>query len=62
MQDRKKDIKPRNKNNQPHGYWEAYWTDGTLYYKYFYVNGIVYGYSQLYETYDLYVIKEYYAR
>jgi len=59
MQDKKKDITPRNKNNQPHGYWQSYWTDGTLYYKCFYVNGIVYGYSQLYETNGK---KTYYAR
>lgn len=57
-----KDIRSRNNKGQAHGYWEVYWTDGTLYYKYYVLNSMVYGYSQLYETNELYVIKEYYAR
>lgn len=40
----------------PHGYWELYFDDGTLYYKCFFVNDIKLGFSQLYNT------KEYYAR
>jgi hypothetical protein len=58
----KKDIRSRNDKGQAHGYWEVYWNDGTLYYKCFYVNNIEYGYSQLYETNEVYDIKEYYAR
>ena len=55
MQD-KKNIEPRNNKGQRHGYWELYWTDGTLFYNVFYVNNIKLGFSQLYNT------KEYYAR
>ena len=57
-----KDIRPRNDKGQAHGYWEVYWTDGTLYYKYYVLNNMAYGYSQLYETNEVYGIKEYYAR
>lgn len=62
MQDNKKDIRSRNDKGQAHGYWEVYWNDGTLYYKCFYVNNIIYGYSQLYETYEPNGKKTYYAR
>ena len=46
MQNRKKDIRPRNINIQPHGYWEIYHrTTNNLWFKNFYVNGIEYGYN-----------------
>jgi hypothetical protein len=57
-----KDIRSRNDKGQAHGYWEVYWNDGTLYYKYYVLNSMAYGYSQLYETNELHVIKEYHAR
>jgi len=57
-----KDIRSKNDKGQAHGYWEVYWNDGTLYYKYYVLNSMAYGYSQLYETNELHVIKEYHAR
>lgn len=46
MQDNK-DITPY-KNGIPHGYWETYWDKTNLWYKCFYVNSTLYGYSLLY--------------
>jgi antitoxin component YwqK of YwqJK toxin-antitoxin module len=43
-----KDITPRNENNQPHGYWESYFSDGQLNYKGNYVNGKPHGYWDSY--------------
>jgi antitoxin component YwqK of YwqJK toxin-antitoxin module len=43
-----KNIKPRNENNQPHGYFEYYYDNGELYYKGNYVNGIRHGYWEGY--------------
>jgi len=34
-------------NNKKHGYWEMYWNNNKQWYKAFYVNGSVYGYSEL---------------
>jgi antitoxin component YwqK of YwqJK toxin-antitoxin module len=45
-----KDIKPRNENNQPHGYWEQYHVNGQLWYKGNYVNGIRHGYWEQYHV------------
>jgi hypothetical protein len=42
----KKNIQPRNKNNEAHGYWETYWTNDNLCYKCFYVNDIMFGFQQ----------------
>ncbi len=33
----KKDIKPRNKDGKPHGYWEEYHSNGNLLYKEYYL-------------------------
>ena len=38
-----KNIMPRNKYGEPHGYWEVY-LDGTLWYKGNYINGRQDGY------------------
>jgi REP element-mobilizing transposase RayT len=61
VQDNKKNITPFN-HKGAHGYWESYWKDGTLSYRGFYVNHVRYGYSQLYETNEVYGRKEYYAK
>jgi hypothetical protein len=53
VQNKKKDITPYN-HKGAHGYWESYCKDGTLSYSGFYVNHVRYGYSQLYETNELY--------
>ena len=42
-----KDIIPRNKDGQRHGYWEVYW-DGTLWYKGNFINGDYDGYWDRY--------------
>jgi antitoxin component YwqK of YwqJK toxin-antitoxin module len=43
-----KNIKPINENNQPHGYWELYYSNGQLMYKGNYVNGKAHGYWESY--------------
>jgi antitoxin component YwqK of YwqJK toxin-antitoxin module len=43
-----KNITPINENNQPHGYWEHYFSNGQLYYKGNYVNGNRHGYWEYY--------------
>ena len=47
MQDRKKDIRPKNNKGIPHGYWEIYRNSNTLWNKCFYVNEIEYGYEEI---------------
>ena len=48
MQDNKKNIRQRNDKGIPHGYWEVYWEEtNEIWYSKFYVNGSVYGYSEL---------------
>jgi len=44
----KKVITSFNEKNQRHGYWELYWTNGKIFYKRFYVNGIENGYEEYY--------------
>ena len=57
MQNKKKDIGPRNNKEQKHGYWEVYYPNTNyLYYKCFYVNDVIYGYGITFKE------KEYYAR
>ena len=41
-------ITPRNENNQPHGYWERYYSNGQLMYKGNYVDGKPHGYWEEY--------------
>ena len=60
MQDNK-DIRPRNNKKIPHGYWKIYWNN-KLWYKRFYVNGVMYGYSNLYSPEGTLTYKRYYAR
>jgi len=43
-----KDIKPYNENNQRHGYWEEYHSNGQLWHKGNYVNGKEHGYWEGY--------------
>jgi len=45
---KKKDITPLNENNQPHGYWESYYSNGNLSYKGNYVDGKEHGYWEEY--------------
>jgi hypothetical protein len=40
-----KNIQPKNKKNNPHGYWEVYLGKNKLWYKCFFVNGFIYGYD-----------------
>jgi antitoxin component YwqK of YwqJK toxin-antitoxin module len=35
----KQDKAPKNKQSQPHGYWESYYLDGQLWFKGNYING-----------------------
>ena len=44
----KKNIAPRNEKGESHGYWECYYSNGQLYYKGNYVNGIKDGYWEEY--------------
>ena len=46
----KKDKTPLNKKGQPHGYWEDYYSNGQLWYKGNYVNGIRHGYWESYRA------------
>lgn len=66
MQDRNKDIRSRNDKGQAHGYWEVYWKNNInkQWYKSFYVNGSVYGYSEINPTSitNNHINKEYRAR
>ena len=54
-----KDITPRNKKALPHGLWEMYYNNGSLYYKGFYDNGKLVGYSESYWNKEL-RYKQYY--
>lgn len=65
-----KDIKPINDKGQAHGCWETYWNDGTLWYKCFYVNDVIYGYvnwnmfgyNEAYQSTGELIHKIYYAK
>lgn len=57
-----KDIRPRNNKKIPHGCWEVYWHNNNLWYKCFYVNGVIYGYSNSYSPEGTLIYKTYYAR
>jgi antitoxin component YwqK of YwqJK toxin-antitoxin module len=48
MKNKNKDIKPYNENNQRHGYWEGYYSNGQLECKGNYVNGNQHGYWERY--------------
>ena len=43
-----KNIEPRNKKGQRHGYWELYYSNGSRMIKSFYNNGKPHGYSEYY--------------
>ena len=45
---KKENITQVNENNQPHGYWETYWSNGNLDYKGNYVDGKKHGYWEEY--------------
>lgn len=45
-------ITPKNDKNQPHGFWEMYWNDGTLRVKNYHQNGELIGYYEDYNFYD----------
>jgi len=55
-----KDITPRNDNNQAHGYWEYYWTNGKLHFKCVYINGKVNGFEDYYWSDGKITYKRYY--
>lgn len=44
------------------GYWERYWTHDKLWFKTNYINGKIYGFLEVYSTYNNLLRKEYYAR
>jgi antitoxin component YwqK of YwqJK toxin-antitoxin module len=46
----KKDKMPTNNQDQPHGYWESYWSNGQLRYKGNYINGKEDGYWEVYHS------------
>lgn len=46
---RKKSIIPLNKQDQPHGYCEIYFSNENLWYKGYYDNGKIYGYWEMYD-------------
>jgi len=57
----KKDIKPKNDKDQPHGYWELYYDNGKLHYKCLYINGKENGFEEWYSYSSRYTnIKNYY--
>ena len=58
MQD--KNLRPYNKNGNPHGYWETYWPE--LWYKCYYVNWDLFGYIEAYYRTGKLIHKSYYAR
>jgi antitoxin component YwqK of YwqJK toxin-antitoxin module len=41
-------MNQRNENNERHGYWEHYYSDGTLMFKGYYINGKANGYWKEY--------------
>ena len=47
-----KDITPRNKKRQPHGYWKGYYGSGNLWYKCFYTNSEEIGYEEYCDNFD----------
>ena len=57
---KKKDIKPRNNKNQPHGYWETYWSNGELWYKGNFKDGKKDGYWEFYHDNGELACKGYY--
>ena len=48
-----KNITPRNKKGLPHGYWEVYWSNDSLWYKGFYDNCKRVGYLESYWNKEL---------
>ena len=48
----KKDITPRNKKGKKHGYWERYYSNGSIAYKRFYYNDKKVGYEEWYFNND----------
>jgi antitoxin component YwqK of YwqJK toxin-antitoxin module len=44
----KQNITPHNDNNLPHGYYEEYFSNGQIWYKGTYINGIITGYWKYY--------------
>jgi len=57
-----KNIKPRNSDGQPHGYWEWYWPNGNLWYKGTHLNGQAHGYWEVYYYNGTLNYKAFYAR
>lgn len=55
-----KDIKPYNKKNKRHGYWEIYHYDGNLEYKGNYINGKPIGYFEVYHRNKSLLYKRFY--
>ena len=53
---------PRNKKGEPHGLWELYNIDGTIWYKRNYINGEQFGYYEYFYGDNRNANKIYYAR
>ena len=47
-----KNITQHNQKGLPHGYWEWYWSNGSVMYKCFYNNGKEVGYEEFYSWSD----------
>ena len=47
-----KNIMPYNENRKAHGYWEWYYTNGSLWFKRFYNNNKIVGYEEHYYCSD----------
>jgi len=56
----KKDIKPYNDKGKPHGLWEWYYSDGSVWSKGFYNNGKEVGYEEFYLNKNDKLNKKYY--
>jgi len=63
MQDKEpRNIQPRNNKERKHGYWEMYWSNGMLFYKCNYVNGLELGFDETYQLNGTINYIAYYAR
>lgn len=58
----KNNIEPRDEAGTPHGRWEVYWNDGSLYYSGHYIDGEFWCKGHYYWGGEAEIINEYYAR
>jgi len=48
-----KNIEPHNDKGQRHGYWEVYWTDGSIHSKSYWINDELLGYAEAHYIKDI---------